>query len=171
MNWEAIGAIGEIVGAAAVIITLIYLASQVRYAKNATLDQNRLTRSSAIREIILSTANNDSLRVAQMTNWGLESYYDSLAVEFGTDPVEASRNECANAAYFWMYWGQWASSHEKSDIVELEHVMVRLFSLPGVRHTWDLSPLGKVLLDEDFVRFVDEVLERHSVPVYSSKTS
>ena len=30
MNWEAIGAIGEIVGAAAVLITLVYLASQVR---------------------------------------------------------------------------------------------------------------------------------------------
>ena len=42
MNWDAIGAIGEIAGAIAVILTLVYLASQVRYAKNATLDQNRL---------------------------------------------------------------------------------------------------------------------------------
>ena len=30
MNWEAIGAIGEITGATAVVITLIYLAVQVR---------------------------------------------------------------------------------------------------------------------------------------------
>jgi len=30
MNWEAIGAIGEIVGALAVVISLIYLASQIR---------------------------------------------------------------------------------------------------------------------------------------------
>ena len=30
MNWEAIGAVGEIVGAAAVIATLLYLAVQVR---------------------------------------------------------------------------------------------------------------------------------------------
>ena len=30
MNWEAIGAIGEIVGAAAVFLTLIYLALQIR---------------------------------------------------------------------------------------------------------------------------------------------
>jgi hypothetical protein len=33
MSWEALGAIGEIVGAAAVVITLLYLASQTR--KNA----------------------------------------------------------------------------------------------------------------------------------------
>ena len=30
MNWDAIGAIGEIVGAAAVVVTLIYVAVQVR---------------------------------------------------------------------------------------------------------------------------------------------
>jgi hypothetical protein len=30
MNWEAIGAIGEIVGSFAVLITLIYLAQQIK---------------------------------------------------------------------------------------------------------------------------------------------
>ena len=29
MNWEAIGAVGEIVGAAAVVVTLVYLARQI----------------------------------------------------------------------------------------------------------------------------------------------
>lgn len=32
MNWDALGAIGEIFGAAAVLITLLYLAAQVRQA-------------------------------------------------------------------------------------------------------------------------------------------
>jgi hypothetical protein len=164
MNWEAIGAIGEIVGALAVVLTLVYLAFQVRYARNATLDQNRLTRSSAIREIILSTANNDSLRVGQMKNWGIEKYYESLAIELDIDPVEASRNEWATAAYFWMYWGQWASSHEKRDLAELEHVITQFFSLPGARHTWDFSPVGKVFLDEEFVQFVERIVDKNSVP-------
>lgn len=30
MNWDAIGAVGEIVGALAVVISLVYLASQIR---------------------------------------------------------------------------------------------------------------------------------------------
>lgn len=34
MNWEAIGAIGEIVGAIAVLVTLIYLAMQVRQSSD-----------------------------------------------------------------------------------------------------------------------------------------
>ena len=36
MNWDAIGAIGEIVGAMAVVVTLIYLAAQVRQSTVAT---------------------------------------------------------------------------------------------------------------------------------------
>jgi hypothetical protein len=33
LNWQAIGAIGEITGALAVVITLLYLARQVRHAR------------------------------------------------------------------------------------------------------------------------------------------
>lgn len=44
MNWTAIGAIGEFLGAAGVIITLIYLARQVRHATRAT----RLSTSHSI---------------------------------------------------------------------------------------------------------------------------
>lgn len=41
MNWDAIGAIGEIVGAIAVFVTLIYLAVQIR-------DSARASRSTAV---------------------------------------------------------------------------------------------------------------------------
>ena len=36
MNWDAIGAIAELVGAIAVVGTLFYLAIQVRHGKEAT---------------------------------------------------------------------------------------------------------------------------------------
>ena len=39
MNWEAIGAIGEIVGAAAVVFSLTYLALQLR-ANTRTMRRN-----------------------------------------------------------------------------------------------------------------------------------
>ncbi len=42
MNWDAISAIGEIVGAVAIVITLIYLAVQIQ--------QNTKINSSAIRQ-------------------------------------------------------------------------------------------------------------------------
>ncbi len=48
MNWEAIGAIGELVGAGAVLLTLIILVRQVSHSTNAMLESNRLERVSAI---------------------------------------------------------------------------------------------------------------------------
>ena len=44
MNWEAIGAIGEIIGATAVVASLVYLAVQIR-------TQNRESRMSAMHDI------------------------------------------------------------------------------------------------------------------------
>ena len=44
MNWEAIGAIGEIVGAAAVVFSLGYLAVQIR-------NQNSESRASPMHDI------------------------------------------------------------------------------------------------------------------------
>jgi len=44
MNWDAIGAIGEIVGAVAVVASLVYLATQIR-------NQNRESRLAAMHEI------------------------------------------------------------------------------------------------------------------------
>lgn len=42
MNWDALGAIGELVGAGAVVLTLIYLAVQVRMsAKQQRIESNR----------------------------------------------------------------------------------------------------------------------------------
>ncbi len=48
MNWEAIGAVGEIVGAAAVVATLIILVFQIRDSTRATQESNRLERASAL---------------------------------------------------------------------------------------------------------------------------
>ena len=39
MNWEAIGAVGEISGALAVVLTLLYLARQIQESRKATVAQ------------------------------------------------------------------------------------------------------------------------------------
>ena len=44
MNWDAIGAVGETVGALAVVISLVYLATQIR-------NQNREAKISSVHEI------------------------------------------------------------------------------------------------------------------------
>ncbi len=55
MNWEAIGAIGEIAGAVAVVVTLIYLSLQLREntksSKVHSLNQTFSERSEMMREL------------------------------------------------------------------------------------------------------------------------
>jgi len=53
MNWDAIGAVGEIVGAVAVIITLLYLASQIRQATRATQAASVQTASALDQDFLL----------------------------------------------------------------------------------------------------------------------
>lgn len=45
MNWEAVGAVGEIVGAVAVVMSLVYLALQIRV-------QNREARAASVHQVM-----------------------------------------------------------------------------------------------------------------------
>ena len=56
MNWEAIGAVGEVVGATGVILTLVYLAYQIKQ-NTIQLEQNTITARAAAQ-----TASNVTLR-------------------------------------------------------------------------------------------------------------
>ena len=56
MNWEAIGAIGEVLGAAGVVVTLVYLAYQIRQ-NTVQLEQNTLAAKAAAQN-----ASNEALR-------------------------------------------------------------------------------------------------------------
>lgn len=60
MNWEAIGAVGETVGALAVLITLVYLAMQIRQntkSVQAAAVDSANSQVSKIREVIFADAN------------------------------------------------------------------------------------------------------------------
>ena len=70
MNWEAIGAVGETVGALAVLATLVYLAMQIRQntkAVQAAAIDSANSQVSKIREVIFADAD-----VANMYRRGTE---------------------------------------------------------------------------------------------------
>ena len=48
MNWDAVGAIGEVVGAAAVVVTLMILVLQVRQNTQSLEESNKLNRSATV---------------------------------------------------------------------------------------------------------------------------
>lgn len=58
MNWDAIGAMGEMIGAGAVVISLIYLASQIRSQVEETRIAGMHAVSAGFRDAISSLADN-----------------------------------------------------------------------------------------------------------------
>jgi len=64
MNWDALGAIGELIGATAVLVTLIYLALQVRHARDDLRRSIQQSRTTAFRELMLERTRNSELQEA-----------------------------------------------------------------------------------------------------------
>ena len=152
MNWEAIAAVGEIVSAMVVALTLGYFAIQLRAAKDAAADINRLERAKGVREMMLATSLNNEL----------ESYYQELGKHLQMSPEEASTFDWAMLYWFWLHWGQFASETRDTDIEELSNVVRQFYANPGVRKCWERSPWAKPVLEHDFVSFVDEVLKKNN---------
>lgn len=61
MNWDAVGAVAEVIGAVAVVVTLIYLAIQIRQNTNAVRLQTGHNISEEYRDIFAIISQNEGL--------------------------------------------------------------------------------------------------------------
>lgn len=77
MNWEAIGAIGETVGAIAVVFTIAYLAIQVRASTRASKAVVREGVSSSLQNVMLSRLDTPVLARAGMKQYSGADLDDS----------------------------------------------------------------------------------------------
>jgi hypothetical protein len=158
MNWEAIGAIGEILGALAVVLTLGYLAVQIRYSRLSAADASRQGRAVGVRELMLSTASDPEIHRLWHKGFKQDVRYETLGKEWGMSAEAAHKLDMVCASWMWLHWGQWASTNTPDDIVEIKHIVSEFYSAPPMSISWTISPY-KEMLDENFVRFVNEVLE------------
>ena len=130
MNWEALGAIGEVVGALAVIATLIYLALQMR--QNNRLLENSLatsTRESTNQVTGLLASDREALRVfwAGIDGRGelsdidrqhfdalISLYFEALLQSYQQGNSEGlSRSEWMLAQKgIWEFWDEYAILYE-----------------------------------------------------------
>jgi hypothetical protein len=92
MNWEAISAIGEIVGSIAVVVTLIYLAMQIRQTNN-------ISQFNAVKELLKQ----------------FDDIYSLLATDPATRQVLAKQGELTEDerehlyAFTVLYCNKWVS--------------------------------------------------------------
>ena len=94
MNWDALGAIAELVGALAVVTTVAYLAIQIRNEKMRSIREDRRVRSERIANAYMELADGDHLPgvlVKVSDHAKSETGWRRVAEATGLEPLEAIR--------------------------------------------------------------------------------
>jgi hypothetical protein len=132
MNWEAIGAVGEIVGALSVVLTLIYLARQVHEARQAAHAQIEASVQISWTNRVLELG--DSRERADLVGRGLNDF-DSL------DQADKLIFHTRMDAFLVEFGRQLSHFEEKiwtwKNRDMIEGVMVMILTSPGGAQWWE----------------------------------
>ena len=158
------GAVGEIIGALAVVVTLAYLATQIRYARIAATDASRQNRADGVREVLLATINNAEFReVWKKVDPDADARMAPWAERLGVSPDEAYMVWHGCCAWAFIHWAQFRSMKSAEDERELENLVSTFYSAPPMVAVWEADEFLRALLDPGFVAWVDGVLSRQHV--------
>ncbi len=152
MNWEAIGAIAELLGAIGVIASLIYLATQIRHSREqmraATAQQfqsqvtstvQAATRDAGLARLVrrgyasVDQLDEDELFRFTLYTYGILTEYDNAYYQYRAGLLDE---------------GRWQQNHSQLQI---------LLQPPGVTRWW-ASDQGHGVLSPEFVTLVEEIL-------------
>ena len=149
MNWEAVGAIGEVLGALGVIVTLGYLAIQIRQNSVVVRASTRQAISTAQAEVGYRCAENTELRSAAMQFTNLESTVPEteLAAHFFLRALlrtfENQYHQYIDGTFDESIWTGYRNS------------MAQNFSSPAIREFWKTH---RPLYSVEFAAFVESDL-------------
>lgn len=154
MNWDAIGAIGEIIGALAVVVSLIYLAIQIR-------SQNSQAKLSALREMskelrattaMFATENISGIFVRANKDYScLEETESVQLIVLATNIFRAWENTFLEHRY---------GSLDKNVWLALSREYTQVMGIPSFKHIWSIR---KQNYDPGFLEYVESVEVREYV--------
>ncbi len=148
MNWEAIGAVGELLAAVAVLITLFYLARQVSEAKAAMWRQSSQDVNLVFNHILNVVAASPELAAALAKMENAEQL----------NPQETVQVRAHILSQFNAFENLWTQAVAQNLPVEEVAVMFNsALSSPGVLEHWEEFSW---ITAEDFQKFVSESRER-----------
>ena len=147
MNWEALGAIGELVGAAAVLATLVYLALQMRQNTRAVRIAARTTLQEAF-----SSVGDLLAHSPQLAELYLKGCMDYRALS------RTDRLRFSGILQNYLFSIEMLDQQASEGMVETTTLIERLrplFEQPGVRDWWSQN---SKLFRPTFVRTVEGVI-------------
>jgi hypothetical protein len=153
MNWEALGALAELVGAAGVIGSLLYLAAQVRTSNRASAVQAKLESTRLLNDFMDLLIERPELNRLMLNG---RKGLDSLS----PDDYQQFSNISLKALWFFsaghFQFLQRTLSH--SDWFELQAVIDYWLRSQGCRDWWE--KLGRFMYGDEFVAFIDSEIAR-----------
>ena len=152
MNWDAIGAIGEVVGAAAVVGSLLYLAGQVRMSARASAVESKMQSTTLLYTYIDSLINSPDLLDLQTRGIAdIEALAKGDYVRFSNMSMKA----------FWMFsasYFQYRSGTINEDGCFETRAVIRYWLRGrGCRMWWER--FGRAAMSPIFAKFVDSEIE------------
>jgi len=160
MNWELVSVITEGVGVIAVVGSMLYLASQIRFARLAAADTSRTARAIGVRENVHAMASNAELRENWMKASSLETVYENLGKEMNVNANAAIQIDNMCQCWMWLHWGQFKAIKTEADTKELANIVSKFYSTPPMLNCWKESPYGGKVFDAEFVKFVDGAISK-----------
>jgi hypothetical protein len=153
------GAVGEIVGAVAILVTLIYLATQVKYARLTTTDFNRNSRVEGIRQINGALIQNDNARVAWFKSVGPMNHQLNSEI---ADTLDLSFDDAVlvvlqGTNWCFTHWAQYRSLKNPEDTKELQNIIQAFYSENPMK-ALIVHPLFQGYFDSEFIEWVDQIL-------------
>lgn len=89
MNWDAIGAIGELLSSIVVIVSLVYIAIQVRDTKRAAQRTAHQDRQAALGRTVLTTPELAPILAKVNAIAGIPPFQKAMQETYGLSPAEA----------------------------------------------------------------------------------
>ncbi len=153
MNWEAIGAIGEVVGAAAVVVTLGFLIFQLRQSTFALRQQSARESTSSLQQISLAMMN-------PSTAGSISKIYASPDPDL--TPTEMAQIEHWFLSYLLVLQQDFLDVHrglQPSALWEARLVIINAIFIPQWSRAW-WQRIGRSYVIPDFQTLIDQVLSQ-----------
>ena len=163
MNWEALGAVGEVVAAIAVIVTLGYLALQIRQNTRQIETNTQAARLTAIDSVM---AIGVEVRRSILENEDVARIYETgLADPDQLSGLEQTRFRVLMMSVMMVFHAQYGQMGYLEDFEEgwagMGHALRRILTQPGGARFWDSS---KHEFPANFIQEVDRVLSERVTP-------
>lgn len=153
---ELLGNYGEFIGAIAVVITLVYLAFQVKFGRDSLEANTKAIRAQAISDI---TRNVHEQMHMLVQGHDMAGAFERFVSDESLGPLDAFLIDSILTAVFvarqneFFQWKQGLIDEEV--FKSLHHVILALLGSPNGKHWWEHE--GRRMFASQFVHFVDDL--------------